>query len=289
MATHPAETIALGPWQGRDVLDHLLGLINRDLDYPYWEDIAITIGAFDDPRATDFFVDLLATAVEAGQAYDAASALSRRREAPGLRERIVEILLSEGSAERIAATAELLADEPELPAPAEIRVAALEQERGAPALERRHARGLARGARGPGGGRSAGEARGTGNGGDAGGGAALGPPRCGEPRVARGVDLRCRGRGPGGGGGGGPRLEPGSDLALAGLTAAARLPAGAVGTEALERWSADDSAEVRAAAIAAGAPSDLEGIVTEGRLRRRSSRLPCRASPSRRSPSAPRR
>jgi hypothetical protein len=262
VATHPAETIALGPWQGRDVLDHLLSLIPRDLEYPYWEDITITIGAFDDPRATDFFVDLLATAVEAGQAYDAASALSRRMGAEGMRERLVEILLSEGTAERGGATAELLANQPDLPLAAAIRVAVLESESEAPALDDSTREAWLAELGGPfaAGARDRLQRQGL----DVLHDLALHWERlddegrawlvewasdtAAEEPVAAALATRA--------------LSQGSErIALAGLAAAAVLPEGAVGPEALQRWAGHERAEVRGAAIAAGAPVDLDALL----------------------------
>jgi hypothetical protein len=133
VAGHPAESIALGAEDGRDIVDVLISLVPEGLDYPYWEDVAIAIGSFDAPRVTGFFVEVLAGATSAEQAYDASAQLGRRQRG-GLRERLVEILLSDGPPERLAATAELLVGEDELPPAAAVRVAALEQGREPPTL-----------------------------------------------------------------------------------------------------------------------------------------------------------
>ncbi|MGH2955804.1 MAG: hypothetical protein ACRDL6_02270 [Solirubrobacterales bacterium] len=265
VATHPAEAIALGPVAGRDILDVLFGLINRDWAYPYWQDIAITIGAFDSPRITEFFLDLLATATHSSQAYDAASALERRRGAEGLRERLAEIVTGDGPPERIAAAAQVLADGQDLPEEAAIRVSLLEDEVDAPRITDRNAARWLSELDGPFGEQArdllelqgpdavrvvaahwadlAGDDRGW----------LLewaGEAVPGDPVTA---ELVRRG------------LQPeDDDVALAALECAAMLPDGALEPDELAPWADHERPELRAAAITAGAPADLESLLSGG-------------------------
>jgi hypothetical protein len=265
VATHPAEAIALGKVGGRDVLDVLFGLINRDWSYAYWEDIAITIGVFDSPRVTEFFVELLATATASAQAYDAASALEQRRGAEGLRERLIEIVGGDGPPERLAAAAQVLAEEHGLPEEAAVRVSLLEDDVEAPRIGERTAPLWLKELSGPFGeqARDRLELQGP--------DAALslserweelaGEDRSwllewateaipGEPLPA-GLALRA--------------LESADeDVALTALECAAQLPNGAIEPSALAGWLDHDRADLRAAAIAAGAPADLASLLSDG-------------------------
>ncbi len=135
VATNPEKAIALGGAGGEDVVDAMLGLINRDWSYPHWQDIAIAVGAFDSPKVTAFLLDLLATADESGQAFDAATGLERRRDREGVRERVAEILMGEGPPERLAAAAQVLAPEEDLPENVAIRAALFEDTDPAPISE----------------------------------------------------------------------------------------------------------------------------------------------------------
>lgn len=134
IAQNPADAIALGGHEGRDVVDVLIDLVPRELDYGLWEDLAITIGAFDAPRVSAFFLALLADAGTSQQASDAAGQLERRRRS-GMRENLVAIIAAGGPPERIAATAELLAGETELPPRVAVIVAALEERTPAPPID----------------------------------------------------------------------------------------------------------------------------------------------------------
>ena len=262
VATHPAEAIALGPHEGRDVLDHLIGLIDRGLDYPYWEDIAIAIGTFDAPRATAFFLDLLATAEESAQAYDAASALEHRIADPTVVPEVSRILRADGPPERLGAAAQLLAGREEAPEDLAARIAAIDPEAPAPGIDRGNREAWLRelsgeyadGARerleeqGPPAMRELVPAWDS-----------LGRPERewlldwvsdaapGEPVAAAAVSRA---------------LEPGSEVAPAGLRAAALLPDCSVPRQALARWVADERPETRALAIAAGAPADLAALAS---------------------------
>lgn len=135
VADHPREAIKLGHVEGGDVVDMLIGLINREQEYPFWRDLAVTVGVFDAPRVTDFYVELLADAVDTIQAMDAATALERRRDADDVRDRVAEILLSDASEDRIAAAAQVLSGVAGLSAPASIRISLFEDEHEAPAID----------------------------------------------------------------------------------------------------------------------------------------------------------
>ena len=134
IAQNPADAIALGSYGGRDVVDVLIGLVPRDLDYGMWEDIAIAIGAFDAPRVSAFFLDLLARSRTSNEAADAAGQLERR-DRSGLREGLIAIVAEPGPPERIAAAAELLAGDRDLPPRVAVIVASLEEETDPPSLE----------------------------------------------------------------------------------------------------------------------------------------------------------
>lgn len=260
VATHPAEAIALGPHEGRDVLDHLIGLIDRGLDYPYWEDIAIAIGAFDAPRVTAFFLDLLATADGSAQAYDAASALEHRAGDPAVTAGASEVLAADGPPERLGAAAQLLAGREGLSPATAVRIAAIDPDAPAPEMSEasREAWLLELSGEFADGARERLEEQGL--------------PAMREVALAWGslgtperewlldwasdaapdepVAAAVAGRG----------LEPGSDVALVALRAAALLPEGSVALEALERWTTDRRPEVRAAAIDAGASADIAAL-----------------------------
>ena len=134
IAEHPPEAIELGRSEGLDVVEALVSLINRDWDYKYWRDLAITIGTFDAPRVTDFFIELLEGAEGGDQAMDAAIALEPRREGAGVRDRVTEVLLSDGPEDRIAAAAQVLAEAEGLPPAASVRISLFEREPEAPPI-----------------------------------------------------------------------------------------------------------------------------------------------------------
>lgn len=264
VGTHPADAIALGTSGGRDILGVLFGLINRDWAYPYWQDVAITIGAFDSPPVTDFFCDLLATATDSTEAYDAASALERRRGTEGVRERVIEIATGDGPPERLAAAAQVLAEEQDLPEEAAIRVSLLEDEIEAPALDERTAGRWLDELTGPFGDQARDQLE------------LQGPSALrvvaghwpdlgqedrrwllewaseavpGEPEAA---ELVRRG------------LQSGDDeVALTALECAVVLPDGALESDDLAPWVDHERLELRAAAIAAGAPADLRSLLSE--------------------------
>jgi hypothetical protein len=147
VATHSAEAIAFGSVEGEDVLDALFGLVDRDVDFAFWEDVAITIGVFDAPRVTEFFVELLESARTPAAALYAATSLGRRDIAEST-ERVTAVLIGE-DADRAVAAAELLAGAGTLPVDAAVRVAVLEVERDPPPFEEAACRAWARELAGP--------------------------------------------------------------------------------------------------------------------------------------------
>jgi len=255
VATHSAEAIALGEVDGRDVVDVLIALIDRSQPYGYWQDLAIAIGAFDAPKVTAFFLGVLAGAREAVEAEDAANALERR-ERSGLREPLVEILLGD-DADRAAAAARLLADEGDLPDRAAVRVAILEDERDPPPVGAAVTGAWVHELAGPFG--AAARDRLREQGAPAAGALAehwdelsdddrawlIGWAAEAAPAEAAALIARALDTGP----------DP---LALAALRAASALPDGSIDPGILGRWAQHDEAEIRAAAIAAGAAADAE-------------------------------
>jgi hypothetical protein len=265
VATHPAEAIALGPVAGRDILDLLFGLINRDWAYSYWQDVAVTIGAFDSPRVTEFFLDLLASATSSPQAYHAADELERRRGADGLRERVIEIVTGDGPPERIAAAAQVLSGAQDLPEEAAIRVSLLEDDADAPRIDQQNTARWLGELEGPFGEPAREELE-------------LQGPEALHVVAAHWTDLSEDDQGwllewaseavPDG-----PvtvelvrrGLESEDDeVSLAALQGAVALPDGALEPGELARWADHERPDLRAAAIAAGAPADLESLLSGG-------------------------
>jgi hypothetical protein len=264
IAANRAEVLAFGPFAGRDILDLLFGLINREWAYAYWQDVALTLGAFDSPRVTDFFLDLLATAPDALQADDAANALELRRDAEGVRERVIGIVTGDGPPDRLAAAAQVLAEERDLPEDAAIRVSLLEDEVEAPPADERTAGRWVAELAGPFGEQARDRLE------------HQGPPALraiagrwdelsaedrrwllewageGAPREADAIELVRRG------------LESDDEeVALAALECAAALPEEALDRGGLAPWVQHERSEIRAAAIAAGAPADLRALLAE--------------------------
>lgn len=264
VATHAEEAIALGGVGGRDVVDVMLGLINRDWSYSHWQDVAIAVGAFDSPKVTAFLLDLLATADESGEAFDAASGLERRRDREGVTQGVAEILMGDGPPERLAAAAQVLASEPSLPDDVAIRVSLFEDTE-APPIGEANAEAWMRELDGP----VAEQARERLEGQGAGGIDLLASrwERLGsESRAwllawaaeeapdaeatASLVDAAL--------------ADESEEVALAGLEAGERLPEGAVSEDRLARWAEHPEPEMRATAVAAGARVDLDAIVEAG-------------------------
>jgi hypothetical protein len=263
IASHQAGAVALTDGADIDLFATLEGMINRDWSYRAWQDIAITIGAFDAPRVTEFFLGLLAEAEDATQAADAASALGLRKGPAAIRERVSEIVCADGPQDRIASAAEVLVDETELPTKVGIRVAVVDSEHPAPPVDAETAsfwiseleRDYAEGAR------DRIEEQGK---------AALGPlaglwgrlspenrtwlldwavnEAPADPDTAELVSRAV--------------TADDEDTALTGLRAALRLDGAGIGPETLERWAADERLDLRAAAIEAGAPVDVDATLT---------------------------
>jgi hypothetical protein len=260
VATHPAESIALGTHEGRDVVDVLMSLIDPTQEYRYWQDVAIAIGAFDSPKVTEFYCGMLAEADETLAAMDATSALARR-DLGAQRERLIEILLADDQPDRATGAAELLASVPDLPERAAVRVSALEEDGVAPALTPTAVDAWVDELGGPFGAQARGRLQQLGP--DAARALAERWERLDEED--RGWLLRWATEEIGSEAA--PlvaiALEGPDDLARVALDCAAALPGGAVDSELLSRWIEHPDPGMRAAAIAAGAEADLESLLTE--------------------------
>ena len=260
VATHPAESIALGTHEGQDVVDAMIGLIDPAQDYRFWQDVAIAIGAFDSPKVTAFFCDLLAGATETVAVMDATSALARR-DLAGQRETLIGIVLADDQPDRAAGAAELLASVADLPVRAAVRVSALEDESTPPELTPAAFDAWVDELTGPFDAQARARLQGLG-------------PDVARELAERWEHLSTEDRtwllrwtteeiGSGAGPLVGIALEGPDDLARVALECASSLPAGSVDPERLARWAVHPDPEMRGAAIAAGAEVDVESVLGE--------------------------
>jgi hypothetical protein len=260
VAAHPTEAIAMGGIGGRDVVDVLIGLVDDSLDYRYWQDVAMAIGAFDSPKVTGFFYDLLAKSTDAVAIMDATSALARR-DLSQHREGLLGLLTSDDEPDRAVGAAELLAGAEGVSDRAAVRIAVLEEGRPVPELTPSVADAWVDELSGP----FADEARTRIEGQGAAAVEAIGQrwERLGneerawlvgwssEAAPSEAAELIRLG------------LQGSDQLVLTALRSAGGLPPGTLSPAELGAWSEHPDAAIRSAAIAAGAEVDASALLTD--------------------------